>query len=92
MATVEGAPGPGIIAGDGVAVERTGLAVVHQGERILAAPASQAALSRSAAEAGRAIEVVFPVEIEVQTPDPEAHLDRLADLVLHRLTQGLMGS
>ena len=75
--------------GTSARVARTGIALVHEGERISAAPGSAAELERAGEESYAEVRYVFPVEIEVrggvEPVDPQA----LADLVLRRLTQGL---
>ncbi len=66
-------------------VASTGLAVVHEGERILAKRGSEAAFA--VVEDESAVHFHFPVEIEIRAaepaPDPAVHvasaLERLAD-------------
>jgi hypothetical protein len=66
-------------------VASTGLAVVHEGERILAKRGSEASFAVVQDDAG--VHFHFPVEIEVRAaepaPDPAAHvasaLERIAD-------------
>jgi hypothetical protein len=87
----EGVPGPEGASDDAaVFVERTGLAMVRRGEWIVPAPSGRAELSSSVESGERPVEVVFPVEIEVSAPAPEIDLDQLAELVLRRLTRGLL--
>ena len=85
---LEGAGGPE----GGTVVERTGLVVVHRGERIVPEAASRAVLRDETGGRDRAVELVFPVEIEVRGAAADADLDRLADLVLRRMTRGMLGS
>jgi hypothetical protein len=50
----------------GTRVERTGIALVHEGEYIVPAPGSEAMLAMEGGEAGGAvINYYFPVEIEI---------------------------
>ena len=67
-------------------VRRTGIALVHEGELIVAAPGAEAAL-----EPAETTEVryVFPVEIEVRGRGTEVDTDAIVETTLRRLTQGL---
>jgi hypothetical protein len=57
-------------------VERTGIALVHEGERILPAPDSAAGL---AAVPGGVVNYYFPVEIEVIGDGHERVADEIFD-------------
>jgi hypothetical protein len=73
---------------DPVVVERTGLALLHQGELVVPAAGSEALLSILDGDGTLVLE--FPVEVEVkvvQAYDP----DHLADTTLTRLLRALDG-
>ena len=55
-------------------VERTGIALVHEGEEIRPAPGSAAAIgpASSRVDDGRAVHLYFPVEVHVNGGIPEA--------------------
>jgi len=55
-------------------VERTGIALVHEGEEIRPAPGSAAMIGTAPAriDDGRAVHLYFPVEIHVTAGIPEA--------------------
>ncbi len=86
----EGAAEGGLRFDAGTEVDQTGLVVVHRGERIGPAHGSRAVLRAPHGEAGRPVEFVFPVEIEVRGSVGGDDLERLADLVLRRLTRGML--
>lgn len=88
----DGAVGGSPTPADGALVERTGLVVAHEGERIVPKGASRAGLRAPGRDAGAAYEIVFPVEIEVHGAATDADADRVAELVLRRLTLGLLGT
>lgn len=76
--------------GGGARVRRTGIALVHEGELILAAPGSEAELEPAEAGAGPVeVRYVFPVEVEVRGAGAPVDADSIAELALRRLTQGL---
>jgi hypothetical protein len=76
--------------GDGSArVTRTGIAVVHEGEQITAAPGAEAGLVRAGEEGLAEVRYVFPVEIEVRGGVEPVDAHAIADLALMRLAQGL---
>ena len=70
-------------------VTRTGIAVVHEGERISADPSSVARLERAGGEALGEVRYVFPVEVEVRGGLEPVDTQALSDLTLRRLAQGL---
>lgn len=73
---------------DPVVVERTGLALLHQGELVVPKPGSEALLSILNGDGTLVLE--FPVEVEVRVVDavdPEQH----ADIALTRLLHALDG-
>ncbi|MEV8630882.1 hypothetical protein AB0395_04425 [Streptosporangium sp. NPDC051023] len=71
-------------------VDRTGIALVHEGEYIVPAPGSEAVLS-PAAVTGTAERVVwsFPVEVEVVGELSDAQLDAVARHVFDELDVAL---
>ena len=77
------APPPGR-APRGVRVRQTGIAVVHQGELVVAADASAAEVEGLQ---GEIVQYHFPVEIEVReaaaTVDPDALIARALDQLAH---------
>ena len=76
----------------GVEVERTGLALVRQGERILPEAGSEAKLRSAPERPASSVEVVVPVEIEVRAAPSQQDLEGLVDLVLRRLGRGLLAT
>jgi hypothetical protein len=70
-------------------VTRTGIAVVHEGERISSDPSSVARLERAGDEALGEVRYVFPVEVEVRGGLEPVDTQALSDLTLRRLAQGL---
>ena len=83
---VESAVVPGFAAGG--RVERTGIALVHEGEYIVPQPGSEAVISPSP-ETGGVINYYFPVRIEVVGALPEAEVRRVADHVFGELDREL---
>lgn len=72
-------------------VRRTGLAVVHEGEWVVAAAGSEADLDANAGPDQTVINYYFPVEIEVvATAQPIDH-EALVDVTLGRLAEYLEG-
>jgi hypothetical protein len=72
---------PGFEAGG--LVERTGIALVHEGEYIVPAPGSEAVVSPAGADAraGQVINYYFPVEVEVLGSLSPEQLQRVAAYV-----------
>jgi hypothetical protein len=70
-----------------VRVARTGIALVHEGEMIRAAPDSDAVLEDAGAPA--AVHYHFPVEIEVLQPLELGDAESVAEVALRRLADGL---
>jgi len=71
---------------DPVVVERTGLALLHQGELVVPAAGSEALLSVVNGDGTLVLE--FPVEVEVRVVaacDPERHADTTLTRLLHAL-------
>ncbi|GAB2686939.1 hypothetical protein [Nocardia thraciensis] len=73
---------------DEVRVDRTGLALVHEGELIKPAPGSAAGLS-AAGPHGRTINYHFPVHIEVVGELAGEQLDRVAAHLFTELDNAL---
>src|SRR5512138_472450 len=67
-------------------VERTGIALVHEGEYIVPQPGSEAAISP---DGGAVVNYYFPVQIEVVGSLPEAEVRRVADHVFGELDREL---
>jgi hypothetical protein len=64
-------------------VERTGIALVHEGERIYATEPGKALF---AAEGGQVVNYYFPVEIEIVGPgSPEALAERIYEALQREL-------
>jgi hypothetical protein len=78
---------PGFAAGG--RVERTGIALVHEGEYIMPAPGSEAVISPTDAQAGQVVNYYFPIEIEVVGALSDIHLERIADHVFTQLDTAL---
>jgi hypothetical protein len=78
---------PGFAAGG--RVERTGIALVHEGEYIMPAPGSEAVISPTDAQAGQVVNYYFPIEIEVVGALSDIHLERIADRVFTQLDTAL---
>ncbi len=72
-------------------VERTGIALVHEGEFIMPAPGSEALLSPegAGATAGQVINYYFPVEVEVTGDLTDEQLQRIAQFVFDELETAL---
>ena len=88
--TAEGgmAPVPGVALGG--RVERTGIALVHEGEYVVPAPGSGAVISPAAAgPAGQPVTWSFPVEVEVVGGLSEEHLRVVARHVFDELDVAL---
>lgn len=71
---------------DPVVVERTGLALLHQGELVVPAAGSEALLSIVNGDGTLVLE--FPVEVEVRVVeacDPDEHADATLTRLLHAL-------
>lgn len=71
---------------DPVVVERTGLALLHEGELVIPAAGSEALLSVVNGDGTLVLE--FPVEVEVrivEACDPDQHADVALTRLLHAL-------
>ncbi len=80
---------PGFLSGG--RVERTGIALVHEGEYIMPAPGSEAIISPMAdgIPDNQVINYYFPVEIEVVGDLNETQLQRVAQYVFDELETAL---
>lgn len=78
----------GVVLASGSVVKETGLAVVHEGERILPAPGSTAVMERAAGTA-EAVHYHFPVEIVVVGALSDAEQRRLEAGIWERLANAL---
>jgi hypothetical protein len=70
-------------------VERTGIALVHEGEYVVPAPGSEAVISPAAGPAGTPVVWSFPVEVEVVGELSEEHLRAVATHVFDELDTAL---
>lgn len=70
-------------------VERTGIALVHEGEYIMPAPGSAAQIASDMQTDGPVINYYFPVEIEVIGALSDAQLSLVADYVCDALNTAL---
>jgi hypothetical protein len=74
--------------GEDIVVDRTGIAVVHEGERIRAAPHARAGL-RPVGASGADVQLVFPVEVVVVGGIPEEDRRELEARILSALHSAL---
>ncbi len=72
---------------DAARVERTGIALVHEGEYIVPQPGSEAVLAPSGA--GGVVNYYFPVRVEVVGTLPDDEVRRVAGYVFDQLDQEL---
>ena len=70
-------------------VERTGIALVHEGEYIMPAPGSEARISGEAQDDGMVINYYFPVEIEIIGALSDEQIRRVSNYVFDELTREL---
>ncbi|MET8997636.1 hypothetical protein [Amycolatopsis sp. NPDC004169] len=83
---VESVVMPGFATGG--RVERTGIALVHEGEYIVPQPGSEAAISPWP-DGGGVVNYYFPVRIEVVGALPDAEVRRVAEHVFGELDREL---
>jgi hypothetical protein len=76
---------PGFAAGG--RVERTGIALVHEGEYVVPAAGSEAVISPAGEVA--VINYYFPVQVEVVGSLPDAEVQRVAGYVFDQLDREL---
>ncbi len=76
---------------EGGYVARTGIALVHEGEYVLPAPGSEAAITVGAAgrRAGPVVNYYFPVAIQVVGMPTSEQLRRIAEYVYDELVTAL---
>ena len=70
-------------------VERTGIALVHEGEYIMPAPGSEAQITRDGQGDGLIVNYYFPVEIEIIGSLSDEQIRRVSDYVFDELTREL---
>lgn len=70
-------------------VERTGIALVHEGEYIVPAAASEALLSGGGSADGTVVNYYFPIQVEVMGSLPAAEVQRVANYVFDELSREL---
>jgi hypothetical protein len=85
--STEHSPSP--VTETGTRVERTGIALVHEGEYIVPAAGSTAELAPAAAAGGPDVHYYFPMEIEVVGELDDAMVARVADQVFAELDREL---
>jgi hypothetical protein len=73
-------------------VERTGLALVHEGEYVVPAPGSEAVVAPEGEEVGRVVNYYFPVEVEIVGELGPEHMEAVAQYVYDDLTNQLDGA
>lgn len=72
-------------------IGRTGLALVHEGEWVVAGAGSAAAADEAVDEERTVVQYHFPVEIEVVDVTSTVDPDAVVDLTLGRLAEHLEG-
>lgn len=70
-------------------VERTGIALVHEGEEIRPAPGSGAVITPARMDDGRAVHLYFPVEVHVAGGVHEADRREIEQRVWEALDRAL---
>lgn len=70
-------------------VERTGIALVHEGEYIMPAPGSEAQISGDGLSDGSVVNYYFPVEIEIIGTLSDEQIRRVSNYVFDELTREL---
>jgi hypothetical protein len=70
-------------------VERTGIALVHEGEYIVPQAGSEAVISPGSPGGDAVVNYYFPVQVEVVGTLPEAELTRVAGYVFGELSREL---
>ena len=73
-------------------VERTGIALVHEGEYIYPSPGSEALITSEAGEmqGNQVINYYFPVEVEIVGTLSNSEMQRVAQYVYEELTSALL--
>jgi hypothetical protein len=80
-----------IYGDEAVVVAETGIAVVHEGELIYAAPGSGARTTPAPGESLASVEYRFPVEIEVRKEQEDVDHDALVQRAMGQLGDVLGG-
>jgi hypothetical protein len=75
--------------GSAARVERTGIALVHEGELIVPAAGSEAFLEQVTADQATVVQYHVPVEIEVRAAGEPVDPDDVVAMALDSLTAGL---
>lgn len=70
-------------------VDRTGIALVHEGEFIVPAPGSEAAITPDVERTGQVVNYYFPIEVEIVGELSESQLRAAADYVYEDLDTAL---
>jgi hypothetical protein len=70
-------------------VDRTGIALVHEGEYVVPAPGSEAAITPDVERTGQVVNYYFPVEVEIVGELSESQLRAAADYVYEDLDTAL---
>ena len=79
--------GPPPLADGGAVVRETGLAVLHQGERIVSAPDARATIERGSD--GLVVNYYFPVEIVIAGSLPEVERELIQARVWESLSDAI---
>ena len=74
---------------EGGRVERSGIALVHEGEYIMPAPGSEAQITADDQANGTVINYYFPVEIEVIGALSDEQIRRVTEYVFDELSREL---
>lgn len=72
-------------------VDRTGIALIHEGEHVYPAPGSSAVISPLHSALGHRVTYTFPVEVEVVGELGEEHLAAVTRYVFDELDTALRG-
>lgn len=83
-----GVAGPSSV-GDAAVVRETGLAVVHEGERIIAAAGASAIIDGGTGGGGVTVNYYFPIEIIVAGSLPEAEREAIEARVWEGLSDAI---
>lgn len=70
-------------------VERTGIALVHEGEYIMPAPGSEAEISATGHADGTVVNYYFPIEIEIVGTLNEEQIRRVSETIFAELNREL---
>jgi len=70
-------------------IERTGIALVHEGEYIVPSQGSAAEIAGDVAAGAHLVTLRFPIEVEVVGQLSDAHKQQVADFVFEQLDSAL---